>query len=620
MSRQYKLRLRDGTILAVDHQGLRTWLIDDKAMVQPMGARTWQSLREVLAQESLAPAPRPEPVRVEPPPPAPAPVLAAPEPEPEPPPPVEPLAPVEVALHSALSATIAAASPDRTLPPLAIPDIEPEPAGALAPVIASEPIESPMAITEDEVSVSLTAPDETEVPEPPMVMPIVEVTAPVMEAAAPVMSAPDEGMPIIPFADEAPVAPPVAVSARVVPAKSIDLGKVAREATLPAFADSTPHTAIPEDTVPIRLKPLDRSHAPARPAAKPRATAPQSRRREDDVRTIPLKPLEHEPPEPVAAPTADEDVLEELEMIEEHAPPNVGERLAQVRHAAEAQVTRLAPMARTLAHAVSAGIDRLKHARSSAHAGAGDPPRSEPLKPPAPLSDVPVLRLAKIDDDDHAGARTSALRAAALGVRRFAPRVPLLAACLIAALTWRTWTPWLGPLLAAFTKTPERTPTARPAVPMKPTEPDLPKEVLVAARELPHLSPETVQLVMSRSPFAPSEPADVFRRAYEAALRGASALPPDEARELKALEKAVIGALRPIERERFEAYERVGSSGRDLLAAEDARVLGLFARGTRALAPPRRQRLQELLAKAIAAAFGSNGGTTGATSRAASAR
>ena len=49
-----EMPVRRRTVLAVDHGGLRTWLIDDKAMVQPMGMRAWRPLREVLAEESAA--------------------------------------------------------------------------------------------------------------------------------------------------------------------------------------------------------------------------------------------------------------------------------------------------------------------------------------------------------------------------------------------------------------------------------------------------------------------------------------------------------------------------------------------------------------------------------------
>ena len=69
MVEQYKLRLGDGTVLAVDEQGLRAWLVDAKAMVQRPGSQAWRPLKEILvalsresaaaAAKPLAPAARP---------------------------------------------------------------------------------------------------------------------------------------------------------------------------------------------------------------------------------------------------------------------------------------------------------------------------------------------------------------------------------------------------------------------------------------------------------------------------------------------------------------------------------------------------------------------------------
>ena len=50
MGREYKLRLGDGTVLAVDEQGLRTWAIDGQATVQAGGTGQWRPLKEVLAE------------------------------------------------------------------------------------------------------------------------------------------------------------------------------------------------------------------------------------------------------------------------------------------------------------------------------------------------------------------------------------------------------------------------------------------------------------------------------------------------------------------------------------------------------------------------------------------
>jgi len=38
----------------MDHEGLRAWLIDDKARVQRAGSRRWQPLKDVIAEESAA--------------------------------------------------------------------------------------------------------------------------------------------------------------------------------------------------------------------------------------------------------------------------------------------------------------------------------------------------------------------------------------------------------------------------------------------------------------------------------------------------------------------------------------------------------------------------------------
>jgi hypothetical protein len=51
MPQQYKLRLSEGTLLVVDHDALSTWVVDERAMVQPVGSYRWRSLRQFLADE-----------------------------------------------------------------------------------------------------------------------------------------------------------------------------------------------------------------------------------------------------------------------------------------------------------------------------------------------------------------------------------------------------------------------------------------------------------------------------------------------------------------------------------------------------------------------------------------
>lgn len=53
MLQRYKLRLRDGTVLVVDHDGLSTWLMDDQAMVQGGRSKQWHALKDFLAEERV---------------------------------------------------------------------------------------------------------------------------------------------------------------------------------------------------------------------------------------------------------------------------------------------------------------------------------------------------------------------------------------------------------------------------------------------------------------------------------------------------------------------------------------------------------------------------------------
>ena len=125
-----------------------------------------------------------------------------------------------------------------------------------------------------------------------------------------------------------------------------------------------------------------------------------------------------------------------------------------------------------------------------------------------------------------------------------------------------------------------------------------------AVDQLPHLTPETIEVVIKKSAYRPRDPAEVFSRAETAAVRGMSSLPEEEAKELAALRLAVARSLRPMDRQRVRGYERI-RTGRELLSvSEDVRVLALFARGVRALPPEKRERLQTLLGKAIVAELG----------------
>jgi hypothetical protein len=158
---------------------------------------------------------------------------------------------------------------------------------------------------------------------------------------------------------------------------------------------------------------------------------------------------------------------------------------------------------------------------------------------------------------------------------------------------------WLG----SGSDAPGVSPMAAALLPPRPSQaaeaPPLPKDVEAAVATLPHLSVETIQLLRSRGA---TDPARIFRQAYEAAHYGAPGLPEVEAQELRTLKSAVAATLRSRDRQRVRAYDRMSRSAH-LLVDEDARVMALFARGVRALPADRRGRLQELFGKAVAAYF-----------------
>jgi hypothetical protein len=55
MAQKFKLRFGDGTTLALDEAGLRTWvskgMVDEKTTVQPPGSKSWHPLKEFLGTE-----------------------------------------------------------------------------------------------------------------------------------------------------------------------------------------------------------------------------------------------------------------------------------------------------------------------------------------------------------------------------------------------------------------------------------------------------------------------------------------------------------------------------------------------------------------------------------------
>jgi hypothetical protein len=128
--------------------------------------------------------------------------------------------------------------------------------------------------------------------------------------------------------------------------------------------------------------------------------------------------------------------------------------------------------------------------------------------------------------------------------------------------------------------------------------------VQAAAAELPHLHPDTIELVMSSSAAGVLDPPEVFRRSYEAAGRGLAALDRAKSQELATLNSALSNALSARERVQLADYIERVRSRRPTSPLEDAEMGRLVRRGANSLSATRRARLQALLAEAIAAALG----------------
>jgi hypothetical protein len=494
---QYRLRLRDGTVLTVDHGGLRTWLMDERTLVQPPGSVRWRPLKKFLAENPTAPTPPP---RVDTAPPPIDPAVRR----------VEPAVPPvgsSVSLVESIAEAVEPSAP-RVEPSRSEPDLPPIPLVAAA---ESRPVLAPLA-----------------------------------EATAASKPRRDDAIPIIPFKapedrDRPAAARPAAPSPSL---HDVAAAEVERHGGTEASWQWTPPKARPSPvaephaidaeevlSASHRERAADEHRAAVYPPAMRRARAPQ----EEPV-AIRLAPLD---------PAEEEAVLEELELVEEVQPaPTLPEALAQ------------------------AGARGQEIARQLFE-------RGQALAP--------------------SRARVLAL------MRAWASRVlPAAAAVLVLAIVVATRSTWMG-LLSAPRPAAKTAPAAPPPATM-PTPPPLPPEVQAAVTQLPHLSVDTIQLVIKNSGPVVPEPHELFRRAWIAANRGTSGLSDAEAEELRSIKKAVLFSLRAADRDRVRAYDRVSVSV-DLLVLEDGKVMAMFTRGVRALPAARRERLQELLGKAITTAL-----------------
>jgi hypothetical protein len=124
----------------------------------------------------------------------------------------------------------------------------------------------------------------------------------------------------------------------------------------------------------------------------------------------------------------------------------------------------------------------------------------------------------------------------------------------------------------------------------------------LAATEVPHLDRNTAERLMQASGAQILEPPDLLRRSYERLGRGLGALSPSEKSELTALHGALYASLGGADRQRLASYVDRARERQPLTASDDKAILPLLRTAVGKLQPARRVRLQQLFAKAIAAA------------------
>ena len=607
MPQRYKLRLGDGTVLAVDSEGLSTWAHDRRAMAQAIGTQQWRPLQDVMAEEAAAA--RLAAALVPPKPRTPSPP-APPEPSPIPP---EPAAPPAAPPFEAPFEPASLMPPTETPgPAFELPD--PPPAAPATPApssFAPQEFELPSASGPRQPLTQSFAddpPPQSFVEEPVVEEPVVEepVSQRYFDAAA----------------EPAPRDDEIAV----IPMKPLDDReerghREEREAFRSAWSedgtvvDDDAREGFDEQSLSVleRLGNfLGRILSPLAPAAD-RLTARRQNR--DDVES-------YEPEEEV------EEEEEEDDEDREPAGPSLFERLsawaAGLREGLSGLLGRLSGLfERFRRPAQEAGVDEeeeedmLEERREEPYDFALSPPRdperapapsSRPIAPervhvpPKPATELPVVPFKQLPpeprqredvyDGDDSGFSMSFLNPVWQWLKLLATTGALVAAVWYAWVERARWLPRAADLGQSMFSELDRQVLSRTR------HQERQKALTDAAQKLPHLSPETIQLVFARNPMGVEEPAEVFQIAREAAERGAATLPPAEAEELHALDNELLNGLSRIERERVREYDQTRAR-REVFSFENPRVMEIVAQGARLLPADRRARLQALLHKAV---------------------
>jgi hypothetical protein len=251
--------------------------------------------------------------------------------------------------------------------------------------------------------------------------------------------------------------------------------------------------------------------------------------------------------------------------------------------------------------------ERLVAADSPASLNAALEPRVVQRAPPA-LTEMPALRLKPLDEpgseeepyeedlygEDFLGERADFVSAIWVWTRRLVVVGVLLGLGTLAAMNRDVWLPQAADLgERTLSEIDEQVRSGHFARQQQ-------RAVEEATRQLPHLAPETIRLIMVSSPIRVLDAPDVFEIAYDATDRGLAALDRGDAEELQALRQEMLATLRPEERERIREFDRARAQA--LAFPLDVRqAMLVYARAARALPPESRERLQALLGEAIAA-------------------
>ena len=235
--------------------------------------------------------------------------------------------------------------------------------------------------------------------------------------------------------------------------------------------------------------------------------------------------------------------------------------------------------------------------------------RRPPAMPPPSFKDVEVIPFATAptatrpaeemwDGADEVWQEPSRISSTLAGVWRWTVRglvlTALVGAAFLLALNREKWIPQAQDAATVLgqnvDKLSERASTRTVS----------PQAIEAARAQIPYLRPQTIELVLSKSPVA-LEPAEVFRRAHVAAERARPGLPTHVAAEIDTLTGAAAAALDAAEGERLRGYFESLRSGTATAAYQDKDAIWLMSRGVRRLSGEQLARMEQLFADAIAA-------------------